>query len=152
MSEFVKTCESCFVLHRPSDCPVARAKSAAVAKSLPQSQIRTRRRSYIFRDVVPGGAESEVSVVVDRLFRGEDLLVEDSCAAAFEIVDIKVGSKSQRPLHAKPTSAVFWSRSALRRGVYYDTADPGVRITLTVVNTLSVPVQFSAELSGKELL
>lgn len=84
---------------------------------------------------VTTGATPTLRIQTQRTFRTERVYVDDSVAEFFNVSQAFVGQNSQFA-GADPVSAAGWSNKTFDpKGVLWDTANPGLFITLTITNT-----------------
>jgi hypothetical protein len=99
---------------------------------------------------VAPGAEEDIEVKPQVLFRGERLAIAQSIARYFDVIDIKVGKDSQLAATGALTGEAFETRAVGVR-MELDTAQPGIVITLRVRNIDTAAHDFRAVLYGAVL-
>jgi len=83
---------------------------------------------------VPANSTQQVEVKPQVLFRGERLAVPNSIVLNFQVADIKVGKDSQLASPGNMPAECFSNVSVGVR-MQLDTAEPGITITLFMLNT-----------------
>lgn len=97
---------------------------------------------------VAGGATSTITIQTQRTFRTERVYIPDGIAEDFVVTQAFVGQNSQFA-GAAPVAAAGWSNKTFDpKGVLWDTANPGIFISLTVQNTSAAAVTWSGSLRG----
>jgi hypothetical protein len=83
---------------------------------------------------IPASTTQQVEVKPQVLFRGERLAVPNSIVLNFQVADIKVGKDSQLASPGNMPAECFSNVSVGVR-MQLDTAEPGITITLFMLNT-----------------
>ena len=100
------------------------------------------------------GAVKTLQMTPDRLFRVEKVIATDSAEPSGSgtlIGDIYVGRRSQRPSYGRNWSpTTFFANNSLGRGLLWDTAQPGLNISVTISFTRSCT--FYMDLFGKAIV
>lgn len=98
----------------------------------------------------PAGTVREIQVLPQCLFRCERLLIPSDIAGLIVIDDIRVGTVSQFSAIG-PVPARAFSEVAVGVGTLFDTAQPGLTITLRVRNISGNDVTFRAVMFGSSV-
>jgi len=111
-----------------------------------------KRRRYLDLGMTPTlvgiGATATITIQTQRVFRTERVYIPDAVAGFFSVTQAFVGQNSQFAGSA-PVSAVGWSNQTFDpKGVLWDTASPGLFITLTVQNLDVAARTFSGSMRG----
>ena len=100
---------------------------------------------------VPADGQQLIQALPQVLFRGERLAVPNSIVLNFQISDIKVGKNSQLAAPGNLPAECF-SNVSIGVRMQLETAEPGITITLVVVNTdANNPHAFASVLYGTVL-
>jgi hypothetical protein len=109
---------------------------------------RRRSPSGFARVVVSGpGGTAQVPSAPQNLFRIERLVVPSDIGFDFSLLDIKVGNVSQLVQSLEVPAAMF-SEVAIDTNVYFDTAQVGNQISLSVLNKTGGDIEFTAGMLG----
>lgn len=146
------------VMARPVARPIARPQTVMqrvqqvqprvvqVRRSEPQ---RVRRLNLGLRSLieVPSLDVQDIATRPQMLFRIEKMIVPSDIAGSFDILDLKVGNKSQF-VASGPISARTYSQETQGAEIHCDTAELGKEIMVTVRNTSGAALRFQATLIG----
>jgi len=137
---------------------VKAAKKAKITKALVkaaqknsgaviQRDLNRRRRFPL--GVVPTSVTTVANIPAapQNLFRGERCVVPSDIAFDFGVTDIKVGNTSQFVQNVE-VPAVIFSEVAINTGIYFDTAEIGNQLSMSVRNKTGVAIEFSAAFLG----
>lgn len=96
---------------------------------------------------IAAAASSTVTAQPQTLFRPKRLVIPSSIAGSFTIQDIKVGNTSQLVASGSLPAALY-SELAVGTLQRFDTASPGIIISLAVTNTSAGALAFVAAMIG----
>lgn len=127
----------------------AQKLAAKHAAAVVQRDLNKRRRYPLgfLRTSVLAGATSNIPAAPQNLFRPERLVIPSDIAFDFSVTDIKIGNQSQFVQNVAIPGAIF-SEVAIDTAVYFDTAEVGNQVTVSVTNNTANPVVFSAAALG----
>lgn len=131
---------------RPQGTLPPNARVVQVRREDPQ---RVRKLSMGLRstvDVLPGDVQ-DLPTRPQMIFRIERMIVPSDIAGSFDIIDLKVGNKSQF-VASGPISARTFSQETQGAEIHCDTAELGKEIMLTVRNTSGAAMRFQATFMG----
>lgn len=115
-------------------------------------QAEQARRRYLSIGMptaaVAAGGIYEVEIKPQRRFRAEDLFFPDDVADACELISAQVGQNSMLAGGAPVPLAGFGKTCAHRSGILWDTANPGIIISLQIRNFSAASVTVRGELRG----
>jgi len=119
-----------------------------VLEAVPVCANKARQYPLNFRqDAVAAGATVDIQANPQALFKGQRLVVPSFIAVFFDIEDLTVANKSQFVAPGALQASVF-SENAVNVLQEFDSAQPGVLITLRVTNTDVDPQDFRATVIG----
>jgi hypothetical protein len=121
---------------------------AVVVGDVEQNRRRVMSLGLTPAVAVAAGARVQIIARTARLFRPEDIILPDATALAFELESAFVGQDSQLAGGAPVALAGYSYLSAHRKLLHWDTAYPGIDVTLNVRNFSAAPADFRGELVG----
>jgi hypothetical protein len=101
---------------------------------------------------IPGGATQTVTTQPQVLFRGERLTVPNDIAGDSQILDLKIGNRSQLASGQFGLPARAYVETAIDNSLHMDTAQISQFIQMLVQNTSSQPRRFTAQIKGKAVI
>lgn len=127
---------------------IAHGGNPRVLEVAPQCANQARQYSLNFvADGVPAGATVDIQANPQSLFKGQRLVVPSNLGIFFELNDIVVANRSQL-VSPGAASCVIYAEDAVNVLQEFDTAQPGVLITLRVTNTDVDDQNFRATIFG----
>ena len=97
---------------------------------------------------IPGNSEADIVVQPQVEFQGKRLAIPLEIARNFDVIDIKVGKDSQLAATGVLAGSCF-STTAVDVWMELDWAEPGIVITLRVVNNTATQQDFKAVMYGR---
>lgn len=98
--------------------------------------------------VIPANSAATIQVLPQTLFRCERFVIQSDIAGSLVVDDIRIGTQSQFSASG-PVPARCFSEVAVGVGTLYDTAEPGITISLSLRNISGNPVTFRAAMFGR---
>lgn len=114
------------------------------------SKAREYPLGFSSNGTVAAGATVVITAQPQTMFRPLRLVIPSSIAPSFSIQDIKIGNQSQLVASGSIPAALY-SELAVGARQRYDTANPGILISLTVTNNSAGPLLFSGAMVGDSI-
>lgn len=100
---------------------------------------------------IPPGQSVTLSSTPRCLFRGEKLLNSGDATGLF-MQNLFIGNKSQLPANVNPLPVQRFNAPVLDNGLLMDTCDPGLGISMSIMNVAALTLTFSMTIFGSVVL
>lgn len=124
--------------------------NAGLVRSRGYSKNREYPLGFSSSGTIAAAASATITAQPQTLFRPKRLVIPSSIAGSFTIQDIKIGNSSQL-VAAGSIPGALYSELAVGTMQRYDTAAPGILISLSITNTSAGALAFSAAMVGDSI-
>lgn len=138
------------LVRRQAGRPVPRGPNTRTVNQRGYSKAREYPLGFSSNGTVAAGATVVITAQPQTMFRPKRLVIPSSVAPSFSIQDIKIGNQSQLVASGAIPGALY-SELAVGASQRYDTANPGILISLTVTNNSAGPLLFNAAMVGDSI-